>query len=118
MNWTRGFLRLWAALAVCWVTGASINIGHDLVGMRFVGEVSRDPVLGLKRCWETHPTLEKKITPLNPKDCNDSRNYEPDWPFRIETAAQIVGPPALLLLIGFVVAWIARGFRSSAPPEG
>ena len=104
-------------LAVCWVTGASINVGHDLVGMSFVGEASRD-VLGLEKCGEKHPTLENKTTPLNLKDCNDSRNYEPDWPFRIATAAQIVGPPTLLLLLGFAVAWIARGFRRSAPPEG
>ena len=27
-------------------------------------------------------------------------------------------PPLLLLFLGFAVAWIARGFRNSGPPEG
>ena len=41
-----------------------------------------------------------------------------DWPSRIRAAEWILLPPALLLLLGFAMAWIARGFRSSAPPEG
>ena len=42
----------------------------------------------------------------------------PDWPARFFFASLVVLPPALLLLLGLAVAWIARGFRSTSPPEG
>ena len=31
---------------------------------------------------------------------------------RLKFAPMIVGPPIVLLIIGFVVAWVARGFKA------
>ena len=44
--------------------------------------------------------------------------YKSAQDYWIATGERILLPPVLLLLLGFAVAWIARGFRRSAPPEG
>lgn len=104
MNWKRGFIRLWVAFAACWVIGTSINIGHDLVSMQFIGDRHSD-------CRPYMAKPEIKTTPLDRKDCYDIRNYEADWATRKATAGVFIIPPVLLLLFGIVVAWIIRGFR-------
>jgi hypothetical protein len=116
MKWTRGFMRLWGVLAACWIMAWLLTGGTQLLEQRFKGEAPINPVSGWREC---PPNIEpkNKITPINPNDCSDSRNYEPDWGHRVTTIANIFVPPALILLLGFAVAWIARGFRRSAPPE-
>jgi hypothetical protein len=86
MNWTSGFLRLWAALAVCWISTQTWLMWATIT----------DP-------WISFKSVR-----------TDGSVYDE----RIGIAVWILLPPALLLLLGFAVAWIARGFRSSAPPKG
>jgi hypothetical protein len=88
MNWTSGFLRLWAALAACWVCLQTLFM-WDRITAKWIW----DPIVSA-----------------------DGSIHASTTPFKI--AAWIMLPPLLLLLLGFAVAWIARGFRSSAPPEG
>ena len=43
--------------------------------------------------------------------------YQNAQDYWIATGERILLPPVLLLLLGFAMAWIALGFRSSAAPE-
>ena len=87
MNWTRGLLRVWAVLALCWV-GSTTLVMQDLI---FPPSCSaheacdfRPPSLG------PEPSLQEK---------------------RIEAAKLISVPPLGLLVLGFLVVWAVRGFR-------
>ena len=92
MNYTRGFLRLWAVLGVCWIVAMTLILKDDLWLLKPDGD------------WIDVRTKALVMVP--------------NWSARIKAAVWTLLPPAMLLLLGFVMAWIARGFRSSAPPEG
>ena len=96
MNWTSGFLRLWAALAVCWVGSVGYLTGGKL-GLSKNGFFDPDKY------------LEGASSPYS---------LLPDWKSFVGFSELVLLPPVLVLLLGFMVAWIARGFRRTAPPEG
>jgi hypothetical protein len=41
-------------------------------------------------------------------------DYPPDWPRRFAAEGDIIRPPFALLLLGYGLLWIGRGFRKSA----
>jgi len=94
MNSTRGLLRIWAALAVCWVGGTAMAMRNSI----------------LPPSCSANEACDFRLPSLGP----ELSLYDK----RIEAAKLILLPPVGLLLVGFAVAWIARGFRSSTSPEG
>ena len=113
MNWARGFLRLWAVLAMCWAVIAAYIFRYELVAMIPTSVSLKD----LVKMYEEPNSVEG----LEIRKFIDAQSAA-DWPVRIEAIGWMLLPPPILLtlvyVIGLVMAWIARGFRSSAPPEG
>jgi hypothetical protein len=119
LNVGKGLLRLWVVLAVCWVATAGYLKFDDLVGRGLAikepssntSEYRRMPLDELRQRFPQYNDLsDDKLT--------EAVHKKFDGPRRVAAAELILLPPALLLLFGFAVAWIARGFRSSATPEG
>src|SRR6266536_708226 len=113
VNWTRGFFRLWIVLSIFWIVGVA-------------AWASTDPELALSR-WVLRGGSAAD------SECRDENNpnwLEKEWckgnahtfvkdrvpiqelavAARWYEAAAICGPLSILLL-GFVVRWIAIGFR-------
>ena len=89
MNWTRGFLRLWAALAVCWVGGVGYLTGGKL-GLSKNGFFDSDKYL---------------------EGASSSYSLLPDWKSLVGFGELVLLPPLGLLLLGFMAVWALRGFR-------
>ena len=114
MKWGRGFFRLWAVLAVCWVVIAAYILSHELVAMIH-------PSLSVEDLVKLHQE-PNSVEALEIRKDMEAQQRIADWPERIKAIGWILLPPPILLtlvyVIGLVMAWIARGFRSSAAPEG
>ena len=111
MNWTRGFLRLWAVLAIGWVCAVTYQSMGKLFATYRHRECPNDRN-------GTPDILCVLAGPNDPSFDSLPVTIWPDWDKRISAAKLILLSPALLLLLGFAVAWIAWGFCSNAPPEG
>jgi len=117
MRWRRGFLRLWVILSVLWVVA--------VVGF-YYPEFFHEPVSTLWELQEIYTTqvdctafddeaILKTCRQRNELKKEVSRQLEEAWQKLGETwwllASSVFGPPALLLLIGYLDTWVARGFR-------
>ena len=89
MNWTRGLLRVWAVLAVCWI---------GVVGYLTGGKLG----LSNKGFFDPVKYLEGASGPYS---------FWPDWNSFVAFGETALLPPFGLLLLGFMVVWAMRGFR-------
>ena len=130
MNWNRGFLRLWAVLAVCWVTLFTFERGHDLLAQdisRIVTVSFGDGTNRLLENFSSTGTAEDALARAKAKFPDQEIKHlnrsptivaVPDWPTRIDTAVWILLPPSMLLLLGLAGMWVMRGFRPSGTQGG
>lgn len=112
MNWTRGLLRVWAVLAVCWVATAGYLKFDDLIGR---GLAIKEPGSNTS---EYHHMLLDELRQRLPQynDLSDDKLTEAvhkkfDGPRRVAAAELILLPPALLLLLGLAGGWVINGFK-------
>lgn len=100
INWKRGLFRAWLTFGICWVVFAGwIQVStppafdpsapyYEILPSGGTGPLIRPPGYG--------PTTHEA--------------------FRlIQAVLFVVGPPMALLLVGFVISWIIRGFRTENP---
>lgn len=109
MNWKRGFLRLWAIIAVVWIAGALEarkpwrDVGYLLAEAPTVAvqQVPEDETeaseLARLRLEAQHLRAEAR------------RQAAPDN--LTQSAAFVFAPPFGLLIVGWLVVWVGRGFR-------
>lgn len=109
MNWKRGFLRLWTIIAVVWIAGALEarkpwrDLGYLLaeaptVAMQKVPEDETEAFeLTRLRLEAQHLRVEarRQAAPNN----------------LAQSAAIMFAPPFGLLIVGWLVVWVGRGFR-------
>lgn len=116
MNWTRGLLRVWAVLAVCWVAPLTWIKWNDLSGNAIY-----DPWAGVRVEPKNQlPYLPPGATVGNPS--SQPSNFDPikfelfkaeqaRREKQIAAAQLILFPPALLILLGLAVGWVINGFK-------
>jgi hypothetical protein len=128
MNWRRGLWRVWIAASALWVIGLSpliyqrwyeagpYNLGTAEAECAYLPEPPSPEVLDPR-----NPFAEEATTVKTREDCIKERTpVYIKW--RAEALAERVrvgsirlavvgGVPFLTLIAGFVVAWIARGFK-------
>lgn len=142
MNWTRGLLRLWALLAVCWAASIIFLYSNELLAVKAVGRTSL-----AASCVDAPPKIPMKLSEIEGKtfECefqgqkfriggmgaaatsDDALSifyrdhselfmiFVSDWPTRIAAIGWVIFPPALSLLLGLAGIWVARGFRAVPP---
>jgi len=142
-NTKRGLFRLWIVLAILWFIPASylrydflkpflqktsISFSGEKRRLTLTDPVDRDGFSKLSRPEQIRSFISSGILPadikqqalneLNSKGRLDYsiqdefyfRGILAEWPISL---ALILGPPLSLLLFGFLVAWIAAGFRQA-----
>jgi hypothetical protein len=123
MNWARGFIRSWLACSVLWIAGVA-----------WVGYI--DVIAPRNKAASEHACFEKRIaspTKGNPFDCFEGNTtpappagFVADRPKSAVVFDDLVPlsahwgyllaaflPIILVLLFGWAVAWIIRGFRKT-----
>ena len=130
INVSKGLFRLWAVLAVCWVTLFTFERGHDLLAQdisRTVTVTFGDGTNRLLENFSSTGTAEDALAQAKAKFPDQEIKHlnrlptiisVPDWPTRIDTAVWILLPPSLLLLLGLAGLWVIRGFRRSGIQGG
>ncbi len=118
MTWSRGFFRLWVAIACLWIGSVTVTgfiewkerSSSDLAYDKFSKPTASVPpppgyVLDDPKDWVTPPS----DVVWTAKDHLMAR----EWRSELVQRYIYIGflPPFVLLAIGFVIRWIARGFR-------
>jgi hypothetical protein len=140
MNWTRGCFRLWIVISALWVSGGTWLLWDELkqidgspppgfsdtplpppTGFTLgtgppppagftMGEPmprgSVDPATGLDLSG-----LRPLHSVSNPAEIAERRKHRRDA--GIHAALFVFIPPTILLVIGYALAWVAKGFRSA-----
>jgi hypothetical protein len=130
MNIAKGLIRLWVVIAVCWTSSIGWSQYGNLTSVRDLPLPGRPPpckpdaqangeVIVWDQCkpWQRDWSRTEFVS--IPKDVfilDDGsawfRRDQPDWRRRVAAAGLVLLPPAFLLLLGLVGAWVVRGFRS------
>ena len=104
MNFTRGFLHLWIVVSVLWIGGVGlVELPKWQQGFRLWGTKPLT-MADLGDCRNTDCSVEKMLLGYDAAARADQKSP-------LELTANLVGPPLGLLTLGFIIAWIARGFR-------
>jgi hypothetical protein len=116
MNVKRGLLRAWIVGSLLWIAGVGI-IGWSQLSEIFVtiepptdkGAVVLAP--GPYACWAArHPD-----NPFAFMDESDPKSPAEAWrrcvAYKVQIPEYAFAPPLILLVLGYVVAWVAKGFR-------
>jgi hypothetical protein len=88
MNWSRGLFRGWVVVSVLWLA---------TVGAAFAA------------AWIEAASWDAVAPRVVAETAAERRDRLMGW------AALALAPPAALLALGLVGAWVARGFRGGAP---
>lgn len=127
MNWKRGLLRAWLVLAVCWAGILGFEVGDRLCAndrnpyqfLTYDQLIELGGVRGKKPiAAPASVSLETANALLVAKDevkreqslCFPDR-LRIDWGVRSSALGLIIGPPIGLLILGYALLWIGRGFR-------
>lgn len=117
MTWRKGFFRLWAALSIVWIVGMGYAMNLHVDMPRFF------------RLYGIISTLEDHIAAKKPFENGEGKIFtvmemERDLPPLRETMDLVktsmtnslwaaLTPPAVGLVLLWLLAWVARGFRSA-----
>jgi len=120
MNWARGFLRLWAVLAVCWWTVATFHLLDDLSPWAYDEWIKFRPV-ELIETSSSEPTVD--FSKFSDAQLEAYLNASKRAKFMVRevgivATGWIVVSPFLLLLLGLAGVWVMRGFRRSGIQGG
>ena len=129
-NLKRGFFRLWIFVALLWaLPGLIINAGplgvYDLattVGLRSQPTwelIDREGKKYTVTAPDAESAYEKAIGPLPPRTSEQlealadarRRRSSAEAAERQNALLILFGPPVALLLLGYAVGWVFRGFR-------
>jgi hypothetical protein len=146
INVGKGMFRLWIVLATSWVAWCGYAVNDKLFAIKKQPDQLDAECVKIKtpasNKYEVHCKYNnelikfevdltgppvKSVSAIDKQTISEILNairpevfysFQPDWPSRIEAAQSIIIPPSFLILFGFAMAWIARGFRTSGPPMG
>ncbi|OWK23997.1 hypothetical protein AJ87_26910 [Rhizobium yanglingense] len=115
INWSRGWLRLWVAMTLLWfITVAAVIIVAPEAAWRLRERGTE--TIAVPPCKSGQPTCEPWERNWDGVDLPrgsvvGSDSFTPPGPFstwRVAIAA--LGPPAAILVLGWLLAWVAAGF--------
>lgn len=117
VNYSKGLLRLWVVLAVCWVSATSVWKFPHLTAQQ-VGYYD-EATNHLDQCQNPRDWLDVYIfCDKNPKSKTAHMVAVANWQRRSEAISWILLPPAMVLLLGNAGVWVLRGFRSPGTQSG
>jgi hypothetical protein len=101
MNWKRGLIRVWIVGSIAWA-----------LFVAWLAYSARSGAFTQEACFKAH---EANPALGNPFDCFDSGHYFDDLiplsSFIERYIAIALAPSLAALLLGFVIAWVAAGFK-------
>jgi hypothetical protein len=117
LNIRRGLLRMWIVLSAIWILFVGVS-GWTRLSETFVavepptsqGAVALSP--GPYSCWATrHPENPYGFVsgPTGPTSLIDA--WRQCVVYEMHIPLNALGPPIAVLVLGFVAAWVIRGFR-------
>lgn len=111
VNWRKGFFRVWVLGAVLWMPLSALVVADDLVQAN-------------RREAETRLLSDQDVFGTVPRDSNGVVTFD-DIPLASEVDAALDAsdysvvaavaflPPLVVLIAGFALGWVYRGFRAS-----
>lgn len=124
IRWSRGLWRLWLVASLIWVGCFAVFYGTAYSALKnevkpSVGHFD-DLIPKYKLCWDYRTEDYKKTDLERLSDEALARIYEcqleADRTALLKTAAATtIGGPLLALIFGWLLLWIARGFRQNVP---
>jgi hypothetical protein len=117
LNIRRGLLRLWIVISIIWILFIGISSWTQLSEIFVPVETPAGPgtvalAPGPYACWATrHPDEPYAFVagPTGPTSLADA--WRQCVAYQMRTPLKALGPPIALLVFGYVVAWVIRGFR-------
>ena len=120
LNMRQGILRIWIVASVIWVLLVGINgwaeMSEIFVGIEPAagkGAITLSP--GPYACW----VARNPDNPFNfmKDDYSGPRSLPEAWrqcaAFKMRIPINALGPPLILLVLGYVGAWVMKGFRTT-----
>jgi hypothetical protein len=109
MNWVKGMLRAWFAFSLIWVCAFC-------VASAYVWNVDA-PTRAAAAEWTRLVTeCGTSQAPKSGPWCDLIPSAEREYPIPLLVYPTVVlGPPALLFIVGWLGMWVARGLRASSP---
>jgi hypothetical protein len=113
MNWKRGLFRLWLVIAVGWIAAATFLWWDDLTCSRCTVVNEAKKPAGYEN---TTSVLLPDGTPVAIQTLDHAAALRAArlfiWNEKGSTIlGTALGPPIALLLLGYTLVWIGRGFR-------
>lgn len=115
VNWTRGWLRLWIAATLLWIIAfAAVLIAAPDVAWRLRGPGTE--TVALPPCGSGQLACDPWERKWEEGDIPAGAIFGPDnitlpGPFSPgPVAAVALGPPAAVLVLGWLLGWVAAGF--------
>jgi len=117
VNLRRGFLRLWAVLAVTWLSAVAIYT-VNFYRPPTAPAPHRPECLEAKpppscQPWETDPLVRKELDEFSKPVPAQPARVSPRNSLWIALLLAIL-PPAVLLLLGTSLVWVANGFKRAS----
>jgi hypothetical protein len=112
MNWGRGLFRVWLLLSICWILSLTWIQWDKIIGR------SRDDLdrieSNVRRMIDQQHAREEEINLYLRGEGFSQNEFRERYNLvsaRLYAASWIVVPPGVLLLLGFSLLWVGRGFR-------
>ena len=122
VNVTRGLFRLWIVLSTVWVVGIGALIWKDVFPSFQKLKIAGDHFGVVHVCARIERTNEQVLAWISNFDVAQLKSLpegfcldydkKPSINERFTKASFAFAPPFALLLLGIVLAWVARGFRA------
>jgi hypothetical protein len=120
MKIRRGMLRLWIAVSMVWMAVIAVGFSDQLSEIFAMVEPPEGQgavvlPLGDYACWATRNSANPFTFIVDPFRPEEPKTLTQAWRMCIAHKARIpaiaLGPPLALLVLGFVISWIVRGFQ-------
>lgn len=104
MRVARGLFRLWVVVSACWLIVSATLTWEMLL------EAPSLPKVAGNRGYKIE---EARRQGYSDKEIADYLGVDlrPNWKRRLTAVGVIIGPPIVVLALGFGLLWAARGFR-------
>lgn len=113
LNWRRGLIRLWVILALPWIV-ATVALRWEHVADAFESlRLARSVDMAQTDCGPGIDAAQRSLCELKAQLREQTaRNVARARQDLSDAVLWIAGPPVLLLILGGILAWVVRGFRS------
>jgi hypothetical protein len=113
VNWRKGFFRVWVLGAVLWMPLSALVVADSLVQAnrreaetKFLADFAARPAPAPDKWWEADPLASDVDAAAEAGAALDASDYS-------QVAAVAFLPRLVVLIAGFALGWVYRGFRAS-----